>query len=75
MGKDHENGARMAIEELNTKGIILGGKKLQFFLQSSDDGSDPKMATVAAQKLVDAKVQGVIGHLQSGTTIPALKIY
>ncbi|MGS0742138.1 branched-chain amino acid ABC transporter substrate-binding protein [Glaciimonas sp. GG7] len=75
MGKDNENGARMAIEELNAKGITLAGQKVQFVLQSEDDGSDPKMATAVAQKLVDAKVKAVIGHLQSGTSIPASKIY
>ncbi|MQR00113.1 branched-chain amino acid ABC transporter substrate-binding protein [Glaciimonas soli] len=75
MGKDNENGARMAIDELNAKGITLAGKKVKFVLQSEDDGSDPKLATAVAQKLVDAKVQAVIGHLQSGTSIPASKIY
>ncbi|MGZ9712050.1 branched-chain amino acid ABC transporter substrate-binding protein [Glaciimonas sp. GNP009] len=75
MGKDNENGARMAIEELNAKGVTLAGKKVTFVLLAKDDGSDPKMATSAAQKLVDAKVQAVIGHLQSGTSIPASKIY
>ena len=75
MGKDNENGARMAIEELNAKGIMLDGKKAKFVLQAEDDGSDPKLATTVAQKLVDAKVQAVIGHLQSGTSIPASKIY
>lgn len=75
MGKDNENGARMAIEELNAKGITLAGQKVKFVLQPEDDGSDPKLATSVAQKLVDAKVQAVIGHLQSGTSIPASKIY
>ncbi|MDP5007940.1 MAG: ABC transporter substrate-binding protein, partial [Glaciimonas sp.] len=71
LGKDMEQGARMAIEELNTKGIMLDGKKAKFELLGEDDASDPKQGTAAAQKLVDAKVQGVIGHLNSGTTIPA----
>lgn len=75
LGKDNENGARMAIDELNTKGITLGGKKVKFELLSEDDASDPKQGTAAAQKLVDAKVNGVIGHLNSGTTIPASRIY
>ena len=75
LGKDMEQGARMAIEELNTKGIMLDGKKAKFELLGEDDASDPKQGTAAAQKLVDAKVQGVIGHLNSGTTIPASKIY
>lgn len=75
LGKDNENGARMAIDELNAKGIKLGGKKAKFELINEDDGADPKQGTAAAQKLVDAKVNGVIGHLNSGTTIPASKIY
>ena len=75
LGKDNENGARMAIDELNAKGISIGGKKVKFALLPEDDGADPKQATAVAQKLVDAKVNGVIGHLNSGTTIPASKIY
>lgn len=75
LGKDNENGARMAIDELNAKGVMIGGKKAKFELLAEDDGADPKQGTAAAQKLVDSKVNGVIGHLNSGTTIPASKIY
>jgi branched-chain amino acid transport system substrate-binding protein len=75
LGKDNENGARLAIEELNAKGVTIGGKKVRFELIAEDDAADPKQGTAAAQKLVDAKVSGVIGHLNSGTTIPASKIY
>ncbi|MFT3821512.1 MAG: branched-chain amino acid ABC transporter substrate-binding protein [Rubrivivax sp.] len=75
LGKDNENGARMAIDELNAKGVTIGGKKAKFELLAEDDAADPKQGTAAAQKLVDAKVNGVIGHLNSGTTIPASKIY
>ena len=75
LGKDNENGARMAIEELNAKGVVIGGKKYKLVLQAEDDAGDPKQGTAAAQKLVDAKVAGVIGHETSGTTIPASKIY
>lgn len=75
LGKDNENGAKMAIEELNAKGFMLGGKKVKFELLPEDDGADPKQGTAVAQKLVDAKVNGVIGHLNSGTTVPASKIY
>jgi branched-chain amino acid transport system substrate-binding protein len=74
-GKDIENGARMAIDDLNAKGITIGGKKVHWSLQAEDDGSDPKMGTAVAQKLVDAGVAGVVGHLNSGTTVPASKIY
>ena len=75
LGKDNENGARLAIEELNAKGVTIGGKKVKFELVAEDDGADPKQGTAAAQKLVDAKISGIIGHLNSGTTIPASKIY
>ena len=75
LGKDNENGARMAIDELNAKGLTIDGKKVKFELLAEDDAADPKQGTAAAQKLVDSKVVGVIGHLNSGTTIPASKIY
>ena len=75
LGKDNEMGARMAIDELNAKGVTIGGKKATFELLAEDDAADPKQGTAAAQKLADAKVNGVIGHLNSGTSIPASKIY
>ena len=75
LGKDMENAARMAVEELNAKGIVINGQKITFQLVAEDDASDPKQGTAVAQKLVDAKVKGVIGHLASGTSIPASKIY
>ena len=74
-GKDNENGARMAVEDLNAQGITIGGKKIKFELMAEDDAADPKQGTAAAQKLCDAKVAGVVGHLNSGTTIPASKVY
>jgi branched-chain amino acid transport system substrate-binding protein len=75
VGKDNENGTRMAIDDANAKGIVIGGKKARFELMSEDDQTDPKTATIVAQKLVDAKVNGVIGHMNSGTSIPASSIY
>ena len=75
LGKDNEAGAKLAIEDLNAKKIKIGGKEIKFELLSEDDAGDPKQGTAAAQKLVDAKVAGVIGHLNSGTTIPASKLY
>jgi branched-chain amino acid transport system substrate-binding protein len=74
-GKDNENGVRMAIEDLNAQGVTIGGKKIRFEIQAEDDAADPKQGTAAAQKLCDAKVAGVVGHLNSGTTIPASKVY
>jgi branched-chain amino acid transport system substrate-binding protein len=75
LGKDNENGARMAVDELNAKGVLIGGKKYKVVLLAEDDAGDPKQATLVAQKLVDAKVQGVIGHETSGTAIPASRMY
>jgi branched-chain amino acid transport system substrate-binding protein len=75
LGKDNENGAKMAIDDLNAKGTTIGGKKVKFELVPEDDAGDPKQGTAVAQKLVDSKVNGVVGHLNSGTTIPASKIY
>ena len=75
LGKDNENGARMAIDELNAKGTMIGGKKVKFEMLAEDDAGDPKQGTAVAQKLVDSKVNGVVGHLNSGTSIPASKIY
>jgi branched-chain amino acid transport system substrate-binding protein len=75
LGKDNEMGARMAIEDLNAKSVMIGGKKAKFELLAEDDAGDPKQGTAAAQKLVDAKVNGVVGHLNSGTSIPASKVY
>jgi branched-chain amino acid transport system substrate-binding protein len=75
LGKDTENGVRMAIDEANAKGISIGGKKAKFVMVSEDDAAEPRQATLVAQKLVDGKIQGLIGHVNSGTTIPASKIY
>jgi branched-chain amino acid transport system substrate-binding protein len=74
-GKDTENGARLAIEALNARGVVIGGKKVRFELVAEDDAGEPRQATTVAQKLADAKVNGVVGHQTSGTTIPASKIY
>ncbi len=74
-GKDNENGARMAVEDLNAQNLVIGGKKIKFELVAEDDAADPKQGTAVAQKLCDSKVAGVVGHLNSGTTIPASKVY
>src|SRR5690349_24587923 len=69
LGKDNENGARLAIEEANAAKIKIDGKDAKFVLVAEDDQADPKVGTTVAQKLVDAKVSGIVGHLNSGTTI------
>ncbi len=75
LGKDNENGARMALDEANAKGMMLGGKKVKFELLAEDDQADPKLGPTIAQKFADAKVAGVVGHLNSGVTIPASAVY
>jgi branched-chain amino acid transport system substrate-binding protein len=75
LGKDNENGARLAIDQANAAKIKIDGKAAKFVLVAEDDQADPKVGTTVAQKLVDAKVAGVVGHLNSGTSIPASSIY
>jgi len=75
LGKDNENAARMAVDELNSKGFSINGQRVTLQLLAEDDASDPKQGTAVAQKLVDAKVNGVVGHLNSGTSVPASRIY
>jgi branched-chain amino acid transport system substrate-binding protein len=76
LGKDNENGARLAVDEINDAGgIKVGDKTVKLELVAEDDKADPKEGTLAAQKLVDAGVVAVVGHLNSGTSIPASKIY
>jgi branched-chain amino acid transport system substrate-binding protein len=75
LGTDTSNGARLAVEDLNAKGFQIGGKPVKFVLRAEDDAAEPKQATAAAQKLADQKVNGVIGHQTSGTSIPASRIY
>ena len=52
-GKDNENGARMAIADLNAQNVMIGGKHAKFELVAEDDAADPKQGTAAAQKLCD----------------------
>lgn len=74
-GVEYQNGVTLAIEDANAQHPTLDGKPVTFVLESVDDQADPKTATELAQKLVDEKVSGVIGHFNSGTAIPASKIY
>jgi len=75
LGKDNENGARLAIEEANAKGLTIGGQKVVFEFLSEDDEGKENKGPIIAQKFVDAKVAGVVGHLNSGVTIPASVVY
>ena len=75
LGKDNEYGAKLAIDEANARGTTIGGEKIVFELLSEDDEAKPDKGPIIAQKFVDAKVAGVIGHLNSGVTIPASSVY
>ena len=75
LGKDDENGVRLAIDQANARKIKIDGKLVTFAMKSEDDQADPKAGTTVAQKLVDEKVAAVIGHLNSGVSIPASEIY
>jgi branched-chain amino acid transport system substrate-binding protein len=75
LGKDNENGARLAVEQANEAKLKIDGKDAKFTFIGEDDQADPKVGTTVAQKLVDAKVHGIVGHLNSGTSIPASSIY
>jgi branched-chain amino acid transport system substrate-binding protein len=75
IGKDLENAVRLAAEDANAAKVTIGGKPVRFEVDAEDDQADPKIATVVAQKIADAHVAAVVGHFNSGTTIPASKIY
>jgi branched-chain amino acid transport system substrate-binding protein len=75
IGIDIRNGVQLAIDDLNAAGIEIGGRKVKFELLAEDDEANPTKATTVAQKLVDAKVAAVIGHFNSGASIPASRIY
>ncbi|MEJ2794426.1 branched-chain amino acid ABC transporter substrate-binding protein [Iodobacter sp. LRB] len=74
-GKGYQNGVQLAIDDVNETKPTLDGKAVKFELVAEDDMADPKTATQVAEKFVDAKVAGIIGHFNSGCAIPASKIY
>ncbi len=75
IGKDNDNAVRLAIDEINASKPTIGGKSVTFEVMSEDDQADPKTATIVAQRMIDAGIVGVVGHLNSGATIPASKVY
>jgi branched-chain amino acid transport system substrate-binding protein len=74
-GKDDERGVQLAINELNARKLVIGGQPVRFEMVSVDDQGDPKVGVNVAQKLVDDGVVAVIGHYNSGVSIPAARIY
>ena len=74
-GKANQKGGQLAVDELNRQQLRIGGRRARFELMAEDDAGDPKQGTAAAQKLVDARVHGVVGHQTSGSAIPASRLY
>ena len=75
VGKDLQYGAQLAIDEENAKHPVIAGKPVKYVLDVQDDQADPHVAVQVAQKLVDDGVVGVIGHYNSGCSIPASAVY
>ncbi len=74
-GKDMQNGITLAVEDFNATKPVIGGKPVRIVLDSADDQADPRTGTTVAQRLVDDGIKGMLGHFNSGTTIPASRIY
>jgi branched-chain amino acid transport system substrate-binding protein len=75
IGIDIRNGVQLAIEDVNAAGLEIGGRKIKLEMVAEDDEANPTKAATVAQKLVDEKVVAVVGHFNSGASIPASKIY
>ncbi len=75
IGIDIRNGTQLAVDDINAGGLTIGGKKVKLELVAEDDEANPTKAATVAQKLVDSKVVAVVGHFNSGASIPASKIY
>ena len=67
-----QNGVELAVAELNAVGGVLGQKVT---LDLADDYCDAEQALAAARKLVADRVAVAIGHICSGTAIPASLLY
>lgn len=74
-GKDNQGGLQMAIDRLNSQGMVIGGKKVRFEAMMEDDQADPRTGVSVAQKLTDAGVKAIVGPYNSGVTIPASRVY
>jgi len=74
-GQEMKNGVVLALEEINAGKPVIGGRTVSFELLAEDDQADPRTGAVVAQRLVDAKIAGMLGHFNSGTSIPAARIY
>ncbi|WP_432422273.1 branched-chain amino acid ABC transporter substrate-binding protein [Robbsia betulipollinis] len=75
LGQDSENAARLAVEEINARGLSIDGQAITLELDAQDDGGDPRKGVTVARKLVADQVVGVIGDLASAVSIPASQVY
>ena len=71
-GAQMKNGTQQAADDINAAGGILG-KKIS--VDFGDDVSDPKQGVSVANNFVGDGVKFVIGHYNSGVTIPASEVY
>ncbi|MBV8107269.1 MAG: branched-chain amino acid ABC transporter substrate-binding protein, partial [Hyphomicrobiales bacterium] len=71
-GAQLTNGTQQAVDDINKAGGILGQ---QITLEQGDDVSDPKQGVSVANKFVGDGVKFVVGHFNSGVTIPASDVY
>jgi branched-chain amino acid transport system substrate-binding protein len=74
-GKDLQNGVQLALDDAAAQKVQIAGKPAHFNLVVQDDQADPRIGVQAAQALVDQNVSVVVGHFNSGTTIPASVVY
>ncbi|KVZ18000.1 branched-chain amino acid ABC transporter substrate-binding protein [Burkholderia stagnalis] len=74
-GKDLQNGVQLALDDAAAQKVQIAGKPTRFELVVQDDQADPRVGVQAAQSLVDKNVSVVVGHFNSGTTIPASVVY
>lgn len=71
-GEEMRHGVEVAAQDINTRGGVLGRRiRLEF----ADDASDPKQGVAVAGRLVGRKVAAVLGHMNSGVSIPASAVY
>ncbi|MBV1855009.1 branched-chain amino acid ABC transporter substrate-binding protein [Catellatospora tritici] len=72
IGPYMQNGAQLAIDEINAKGGV-SGRKLELVVE--DDACDPKTAVAGANKLIAAGVHLSVGGYCSGATLPTLPVF
>src|SRR6476660_10607744 len=71
-GAQMKNGVDQAATDINAAGGIMGQK---IAVSYGDDVSDPKQGVSVANKFAGEGVKFVVGHFNSGVTIPAAEVY